>query len=71
MVGIATALAKRQALRVELGLKDSVYVQFGRFIGKAAQFDFGVSYQHKKPVTDRGYRGQADRVADPDRVAVR
>ena len=52
MVGIETTLAEREALRVDLGLKDPVYIQFGRFIGKAAQFDFGVSYQHKKPVTD-------------------
>ena len=34
MVGIETTLAEREALRVELGLKDPVYIQFGRFIGK-------------------------------------
>jgi len=52
MVGIETTLEEREALRVELGLNDPFYEQFGRFIGAAAQFDFGISYQHKKPVTE-------------------
>lgn len=52
MVGIETTLEEREALRVALGLNDPFYMQFGRFVGKALQLDFGVSYQHKKPVTE-------------------
>ena len=52
MVGIETTLEEREALRVELGLNDPFYVQFGRFVGAALQLDFGISYQHKKPVTE-------------------
>jgi peptide/nickel transport system permease protein len=44
-------LEERVKLRQDLGLDDPVPVQFGRFIGKAARFDFGVSYQVKQPVT--------------------
>jgi peptide/nickel transport system permease protein len=43
-------IEERIKLRQELGLDDPVPVQFGRFIWKAAQFDFGVSYQVKQPV---------------------
>ena len=43
-------LEERIRLRQELGLDDLVPVQFGRFIWKAAHFDFGVSYQVKQPV---------------------
>lgn len=52
MVGIETTLEEREALRVELGLNDPFYIQFGRFVGAAVQLDFGISYQHKKPVTE-------------------
>jgi peptide/nickel transport system permease protein len=51
MVGQDTSLEDRERLRQELGLNDSVVVQFGRFVGKAARFDFGNSYQVKQPVT--------------------
>jgi peptide/nickel transport system permease protein len=50
MVGIETSLAEREQLRVRLGLKDPVLIQFGRFVGNTARADFGVSYQHKRPV---------------------
>ncbi len=50
MVGIETTIQERNALRERLGLNDSVMVQFGRFITKAAQFEFGISYQFKRPV---------------------
>jgi peptide/nickel transport system permease protein len=43
-------LEERIKLRQDLGLDDPVPVQFGRFIGKAARFDFGVSYQVKQRV---------------------
>ncbi len=50
MVGIETSLEEREALRERLGLNDAVLVQFMRFIGGAIQFDFGISYQFKRPV---------------------
>lgn len=52
MVGVETSPAEREALRERLGLNDPMLVQFGRFAWKAAQFDFGVSYQFKRPVAD-------------------
>jgi peptide/nickel transport system permease protein len=52
MVGQDTSLEDRERLRQELGLNDPLVVQFGRFISKAAQFDFGISYQVKQPVTN-------------------
>ena len=51
IVGQDTPIEERMALRKELGLDDPVPVQFGRFVWKAAQLDFGVSYQVKQPVT--------------------
>jgi peptide/nickel transport system permease protein len=51
MVGVETGLKEREALRERLGLNDPVYIQFGRFFINAVQFDFGVSYQHKRPVS--------------------
>ncbi len=52
MVGIETTLEEREELREELGLNDPVFVQFGRFVLDAVTFEFGVSYQHKKPVAE-------------------
>ncbi len=51
MVGIDTTYEDREALRVSLGLDDPIAVQFFRFIGNAAKFEFGISYQHKRSVT--------------------
>lgn len=51
MVGIDTSHADREKLRVSLGLNDPVPIQFFRFIGNAAKFEFGISYQHKRTVT--------------------
>ncbi|EKF16872.1 ABC transporter permease [Nitratireductor pacificus] len=50
LVGVDTPPAERAALREALGLNDPVMLQFGRFVVKAAQFDFGISYQFKQPV---------------------
>ncbi len=50
MVGQDTSLADRAKLRHELGLTDPAPVQFGRFLGRAARGDFGVSYQYARPV---------------------
>ena len=52
MVGMDTSFEEREHLRQELGLNDPVLVQFGRFVANAAQGDFGMSYQHKRPVSD-------------------
>ncbi|WP_321343593.1 ABC transporter permease [Breoghania sp.] len=52
MVGQDTTPAQREALREQLGLNDSVLVQFGRFVVNASRFDFGRSYQFKQPVSD-------------------
>jgi peptide/nickel transport system permease protein len=50
MVGQDTSVSDRERLRQELGLNDSTVVQFGRFAGRAARGDFGVSYQYARPV---------------------
>lgn len=52
MVGIETSMEEREALRERLGLRDPLIVQFGRFVGNAAIGDFGLSYQHKRPVAE-------------------
>ncbi|MGL4441091.1 MAG: ABC transporter permease [Bosea sp. (in: a-proteobacteria)] len=45
-----TTLEERLQIRKNLGLDDPVIVQFGRFVGNAARFEFGVSYQNRQPV---------------------
>jgi len=52
MVGVETSSEQRAELRERLGLNDPMLVQYGRFVVDAARFDFGVSYQQKKPVAD-------------------
>ena len=52
LVGVDTTPEQRAQLRQDLGLNDPVYVQFARFVGNAARFDFGISYQIKQPVAD-------------------
>ncbi len=52
MVGIETTPEKREELREQLGLNDSVLVQFTRYIVDAAQFEFRTSYQFKRPVSE-------------------
>jgi peptide/nickel transport system permease protein len=51
MVGQDTTPAERQQLRHQLGLDDSVVVQFARFVGHAARGEFGISYQQARPVS--------------------
>src|SRR5260370_22790946 len=50
MVGQDTGLADRDRLRQELGLNDGFVVQFARFVRRAAQGNFGLSYQQARPV---------------------
>ena len=50
MVGQEATIADRAALRQELGLNDPVVFQFGRFVIRAVQGDFGISYRMQRPV---------------------
>jgi peptide/nickel transport system permease protein len=50
MVGQDTSLEERLRIRQQIGLDDPIIVQFGRFVGNAATFNFGISYQSKQPV---------------------
>ncbi len=50
MVGQDATVEDRETIRQELGLNDPVLLQFARFVGNAARFDFGISYQVKQPV---------------------
>ena len=45
MVGQDTSIADREALREQLGLNASVFTRFVRFVGDAAQGEFGLSYR--------------------------
>jgi peptide/nickel transport system permease protein len=50
IVGQDTSQQDRDKLRQQLGLDDPVVVQFARFVGNAARGQFGLSYQHARPV---------------------
>ncbi len=52
LVGQDTTIEQREVLREKLGLNDSIVVQFGRFVKNAAQGEFGVSYNQRRPVID-------------------
>jgi peptide/nickel transport system permease protein len=52
MVGQDTTQQDRDRLREQLGLNDPFIVQFARFVGRAAQGNFGLSYQYARPVSE-------------------
>jgi peptide/nickel transport system permease protein len=52
MVGQEATPAERLEMRAELGLEDSVGVQFLRFLVNAAHGNFGKSYRLARPVSD-------------------
>ena len=52
MVGQETSLEERAQLRVTLGLDDPIPVQFGRFVIRMVQGNFGISYQIGRPVSE-------------------
>ncbi|MFW7340574.1 ABC transporter permease [Pollutimonas sp. H1-120] len=52
MVGQDTTLEQRAEIRKQLGLDDPFLVQYFRFIGNAAQGDFGMSYRQRRPVSE-------------------
>ncbi|WP_432362522.1 oligopeptide ABC transporter permease [Sporosarcina sp. UB5] len=41
-----------EKIRDKYGLNDPWYQQYGRWVGKAVQGDFGMSYMHQQPVTN-------------------
>lgn len=52
LVGQSVSEETRQQLRDELGLNDSFFTQYTRFLGKALQGDLGTSYFFKEPALD-------------------
>jgi peptide/nickel transport system permease protein len=50
MVGGETSIQDREKLRSDLGLDAPFFIQYLRFVGNAARGNFGVSYQHGRPV---------------------
>jgi peptide/nickel transport system permease protein len=52
MVGQETTQAQREALRERLGLNDPVPLQFVKWVGRAVQGEFGLSYRMGKPVSE-------------------
>jgi peptide/nickel transport system permease protein len=51
IVSIEASPEERAQIRESLGLNDPFVVQFARYVGRAAQLDFGISYQFRQPVT--------------------
>ncbi|WP_293867179.1 ABC transporter permease [uncultured Alsobacter sp.] len=56
IVSIDTPREQRERVRQDLGLDRPVPVQFAAYLVRAAQFDFGMSYQFRQPV--RGLIGE-------------
>ncbi|MBX9945621.1 MAG: ABC transporter permease [Reyranella sp.] len=52
MVGQEASVADRAEMRRDLGLEDSIAVQFLRFLGNATTGNFGKSYRLARPVSD-------------------
>ena len=52
MLGESASAADRTQLSADLGLDQSLLVQFGRYLNKLAQGDLGVSIHSKKPISD-------------------
>ncbi|MGE8667466.1 MAG: ABC transporter permease [Achromobacter mucicolens] len=52
MVGQDTPPEQRAQLREQLGLDDPFIVQYAHFVANAVQGDFGMSYRHRRPVSE-------------------
>ena len=52
MLGQEATVADREALMDRLGLNDPIWVQFGDFLFRVLQGDFGVSYRLSRPVNE-------------------
>ena len=50
LLGLDTPQEAREQLKEELGLNDPFPVRYGRFLLRAAQGDFGLSYTSSRPV---------------------
>jgi peptide/nickel transport system permease protein len=51
MVGQDATQEQRAQLRADLGLDQPFYIQFGRFVGRAVQGEFGLSLRQGRPVS--------------------
>lgn len=51
IVGLRATEEEVDEVRSEMGLDDSVLVQYGRYVGQVISGDLGYSYKSKKPVT--------------------
>ena len=52
IVSIDTSFEERVKIRASLGLDDPFPVQFARYVGRAVQGQFGISYSFRQPVAD-------------------
>jgi peptide/nickel transport system permease protein len=52
MLGQEATETDRENLRERLGLNNSLFVQYGRFVGRALEGDFGVSYRTGEAVSE-------------------
>ena len=52
LIEVGADKATMESLREQLGLNDPFHVQYGRFLFKALQGDFGRSIRSKRPVVD-------------------
>lgn len=52
MLGESASSADRVQLQAELGLDQSIYIQFSDYLNKLAHGDLGVSIHSKKPIVD-------------------
>lgn len=52
MAGENTSLADREKLREDLGLNDSIAIQYVRFVGNVATGELGTSYRNQRPVLE-------------------
>jgi peptide/nickel transport system permease protein len=50
MLGAAATADDILAYRIQLGLEDPFFVQFGRYVINTAQLDFGTSFTSRRPV---------------------
>lgn len=51
MVAMDATAEERAAVRERLGLDQPIIVQYGRFVGRAVQGDFGISWRNARPVS--------------------
>lgn len=52
LVAVSASAEEKARVREQLGLNDSFFVQYGRFLKNAVQGDFGMSYFYKRPTLD-------------------